>query len=366
MSSPAYVDSETIPQTDGARSSRVPIPLLDDPYMAVRQAYLATDKVSDPSETRAISPSDPTAPLSPDHALTQTPSTRAFYYQGTARMAVRTPPTSSPGISAFVAEVVALSPSLFRKRSRPSHETPSPSPSSSSPTLLSRKRYHGASELIADTESKGLEADSKGEELKDEGPDSKEEEEEAVLEALGEDSIPSTFEVGRSSKIVPDQQMADRTPTPRSPTRSTWIDQEDDTVYLDIKIDPRSSPSSEPPVIPSPISTPILAEPEEESFMAELGVRIKLQGRLIAGHTQLLEALPSTFHGYDQDFTELYSRSRIVSEEIFSQRYRLRSRRGLYQREARDLRLQLAEERRARSNLTELVTRLERRLDSRE
>ncbi|GJR66721.1 hypothetical protein Tco_0012786 [Tanacetum coccineum] len=50
MSTPAHIDSETISQTDGARSSRVPIPLPDDHYMAVRQAYLATitDSESEP------------------------------------------------------------------------------------------------------------------------------------------------------------------------------------------------------------------------------------------------------------------------------------------------------------------------------
>ncbi|GJR46999.1 hypothetical protein Tco_1315102 [Tanacetum coccineum] len=42
MSTPAHIDSETISHTDGSRSSRVPIPLPDDPYMEVRQAYLAT------------------------------------------------------------------------------------------------------------------------------------------------------------------------------------------------------------------------------------------------------------------------------------------------------------------------------------
>ncbi|GKD71670.1 hypothetical protein Tco_1325760 [Tanacetum coccineum] len=52
MSTLAHIDSETISQTNGARSSRVPIPLLDDPYMAVRQAYLATitDSESEPFE----------------------------------------------------------------------------------------------------------------------------------------------------------------------------------------------------------------------------------------------------------------------------------------------------------------------------
>ncbi|GKC45651.1 hypothetical protein Tco_1063373, partial [Tanacetum coccineum] len=42
----------TISQTDRSRSSRVPIPLPDDPYMEVRQAYLATimDSESEPFE----------------------------------------------------------------------------------------------------------------------------------------------------------------------------------------------------------------------------------------------------------------------------------------------------------------------------
>ncbi|GJU72608.1 hypothetical protein Tco_1264013 [Tanacetum coccineum] len=112
ISSSAYVDSKTIPHTDGARSSRVLVPLPDDPYMAVRQAYLATTDIkskpvedpleveipqsprvvpssilpltthhtedleaSDPSETKTISPSDSTTPPSPDHPLTQTAPT---------------------------------------------------------------------------------------------------------------------------------------------------------------------------------------------------------------------------------------------------------------------------------------------------
>ncbi|GKA20313.1 hypothetical protein Tco_0700302 [Tanacetum coccineum] len=35
----SYVDSETIAQADGAQSSRVPVPLPDDPYVVVRHAY---------------------------------------------------------------------------------------------------------------------------------------------------------------------------------------------------------------------------------------------------------------------------------------------------------------------------------------
>ncbi|GJS27615.1 hypothetical protein Tco_0488235 [Tanacetum coccineum] len=40
MSTPAYIDLKTITQADGAQSSRVPISLLDDHYVAVRQAQL--------------------------------------------------------------------------------------------------------------------------------------------------------------------------------------------------------------------------------------------------------------------------------------------------------------------------------------
>ncbi|GJW37999.1 hypothetical protein Tco_0060919 [Tanacetum coccineum] len=51
MSTSAYVDSETITQADKAQSSRVPVPLPDDPYIAVRLAHLVdTDTELDPEE----------------------------------------------------------------------------------------------------------------------------------------------------------------------------------------------------------------------------------------------------------------------------------------------------------------------------
>ncbi|GKB86459.1 hypothetical protein Tco_0958731 [Tanacetum coccineum] len=157
MSTPTYVDLETITQADGAQSSRVPVPLTDDPYVAVRQAQLVdTDTESDldeaPSEAEESQPlgfrvpiiseefeaseplgtrilsshspvsSDSTAPLLPDHLLTHvsptlTP-TQVSLYRRTARMAVRTQPTLSPGMSARIAKAAALSPSSFDKRER--------------------------------------------------------------------------------------------------------------------------------------------------------------------------------------------------------------------------------------------------------
>ncbi|GJU90623.1 hypothetical protein Tco_1303046 [Tanacetum coccineum] len=152
MSTPAYVDLETITQADGAQSSREPTPLPNDPYVAVRQAQLVdtntesdpeeapleaeesqplgsgvplTDeefKASEPSGTRTDSSyssasSDSTTPLSPDHPLTQvspTPTpTRASFHRKTARMTVRTQPAMSPGLSARVTEAMALSDLAF-------------------------------------------------------------------------------------------------------------------------------------------------------------------------------------------------------------------------------------------------------------
>ncbi|GJU14828.1 hypothetical protein Tco_1142794, partial [Tanacetum coccineum] len=156
MSTPAYVDSETITQADGAQSSRVPVPLPDDPYVAVRHAQLVDTELEpeespsaaeelqslgsrvplmgeefeavEPSCTRndsshSSASSDSTTPLSPDHPLTHvspTPTlTRASFYS-------------------------------FRKRYRSSYETPSPSP-----TLPAWKRYRGTYEPILDTNSEG-------------------------------------------------------------------------------------------------------------------------------------------------------------------------------------------------------------------
>nr|GEV68664.1 hypothetical protein [Tanacetum cinerariifolium] len=133
---PAYVDSETITQADGAQSSRVPVPLLDDPYVAVRQAQLVdTDTESEPEE--APSEVEESQPLG-----------------------------SRVPLMARVAEAMTFSDSAFRKRYRSSYETPSPSPS---PTLPVQKRYRGTSELILDTDS---ERDELGDEdTKDDGED---------------------------------------------------------------------------------------------------------------------------------------------------------------------------------------------------
>ncbi|GKF80932.1 hypothetical protein Tco_0239534, partial [Tanacetum coccineum] len=52
MSTPNHFDSEISLQTVKARSSRVPTPLPDDPYVAVKHAHLVdTDTESEPGES---------------------------------------------------------------------------------------------------------------------------------------------------------------------------------------------------------------------------------------------------------------------------------------------------------------------------
>ncbi|GJX41791.1 hypothetical protein Tco_0256781 [Tanacetum coccineum] len=348
-----------------------------------------SDKDSEPmeaSETRTASPSGSTSPLSPAHPLTQTspiptPS-RAFYYRGTARMVVHTQPTLLLDTSSRVTEAMTLSPSSFRKRYRPSYEAPSSSAlPASSLTLPLRKRYRGTSKPILDTETEGDESEANGtgsesEESKDKGPGSESEEiapegqqQQAVLvedttadEPLGlgyevarrralelvECPVPNTFKIGQSSRSVPDQQRVDETPTPRLPTRPTWVDPKDDTVYIDINYDappvrtPVQTPASPewssgslpvspasltvPSPVASPVTTPAATIAVDEDEFLEVGAQLELHGSILYDHTQRLDALPPTlFEGYSRDFTWLFARSEAVRDEIHLQRFRLRS-----------------------------------------
>ncbi|GKA69935.1 hypothetical protein Tco_0775999 [Tanacetum coccineum] len=302
-------------------------------------------------------------------------------------MTVRAQLVISPGHSARVTEAMALSDSAFRKRYRSSYETPSPSP-----TLLVRKRYRGMSEPILDTNSKEDEigeedtdedgedesldaddererSDSKDHSLKGEGLGLKEDEEaipegqqQAVLvvetaasEPLGlgygvlrrqelaveGDQVLSTFEIRQSSRSMPEQHG-----TPPSPEWSSGS--------LPI------SPSS--PIASSPIASPVATSTAT-----------------ISDHTQCLDAMPpNLFADIDRDVKDLYTRSRAVRYEIFSQRYRLRSLEREQERAASTfgalwslrknhyLRMQLAEERRERLDLVDRVARMERRHEFRE
>ncbi|GJS15281.1 hypothetical protein Tco_0409753 [Tanacetum coccineum] len=128
MSTPVFVDPDISTQADEAQSPRVPVPFPEDPYEAIRQAYLVgTDIESEPfkdpvetetpesphtvasptplldstpptrhaedpvdSDTSSARPtsSDFTAPLSPDHPLTYASPTLVSFLRRTACMVV--------------------------------------------------------------------------------------------------------------------------------------------------------------------------------------------------------------------------------------------------------------------------------------
>ncbi|GJS79335.1 hypothetical protein Tco_0729216, partial [Tanacetum coccineum] len=161
-----------------------------------------------------------------------------------------------------------------------------------------------------------------------------------------EEITPSTYEVGQSSRSMPKQQGADRVSAFRQPTLTTWVDPEDDRVYTDILVYPPVAPvqtplspewssgslpvSSSSPVVPSPIASPVATPTatisvDEDQFL-EVGAQLELHGSILHDHTKRLDALPPTlFVNIDRDVRELYTRSGVVRDEIFSQRYRFRS-----------------------------------------
>ncbi|GJZ90623.1 hypothetical protein Tco_0662550 [Tanacetum coccineum] len=426
MSTPVFVDLESSTQADGAQSSRVPVPLPNDPYVAVRQARLvdtesepddAPSKTKETDSSHLSASSDSTAPLSPNHPLTRTSPTptptRALFHCRMARITVRAQPIMSPGHSARVTEAMALLDSAFRKRYRSSYETPSPSPSPSpSLTLPVRKRYRGTSELIlgidskedeiggedidedegdesldTDDEREGLDDDDRGLDDDDCGLDDedhglddeghrvesdelglKKEEEEVVPDgqqreapvvetaaseplrlryealrcrelAAKEDQVRSTFEVGQGSGSISEPERQERVSALRQPTLTTWTDPEDGRTYIDIPTYPPPAPpvqippspewssgslhvSPTPSAFPSPVSSPMISL----IIPSPIASPVATPTATILDHTQRLDSMPPTlFAEIGRDMSELYTRSGAVRDEIFSQRYRLRS-----------------------------------------
>ncbi|GKB61888.1 hypothetical protein Tco_0918074 [Tanacetum coccineum] len=152
MSTPVFVASESSTQADGAQSSRVPMPLPEDPYKAIRQDYLdVTDTESEPFKD-PIDTETPKSPLAIAPPVLLSESTSPVLVpilRRTARMVVRVPHARSSGLPASLAEVATMSESALRKRFQSSCES---SPSVSPPDLPLRKHYHGTSELVEDSE----------------------------------------------------------------------------------------------------------------------------------------------------------------------------------------------------------------------
>ncbi|GJY99428.1 hypothetical protein Tco_0516858 [Tanacetum coccineum] len=364
----------TITQDDGAQSSQVLVPFLDDPYVAVRQAQLVdTDIESDPEEapleveelqlvgfriplmgeefeafesigtrtdsSHSSASSDSTTPLSPDHPLTHvspTPTpTRVSFHRRTARMAVRTQSTLSPGMSARIVKASSLSPSSFCKRYRSSYETSS----SSSLTFPVRKRYRGTSELILDTNSEGDELGD-GDIKEDESSDADDERERVrglEGEGLGLSQEEAAPEGQQQAVLVVNTVMSEPLGLGYGEARHRALESIEEITPSTYETPPYLewssgslpiSPSS--PVVPSPIASLVATLNatilvDEDQFI-EVGAQLELHGSILHDHTQRLDALPPTLVAYiDRDVRELYTRSGVVRDEIFSQRYRFRS-----------------------------------------
>ncbi|GKC19595.1 hypothetical protein Tco_1021745, partial [Tanacetum coccineum] len=333
--------------------------------------------------TESSTPSDSTAPLSPDHPLTHVSPTLVPILHRTTRMAMRVPPAMSRGLSTSIVEVAAMFDSAFRKRFRSSYESsPSPSP----PDLPLRKRFWGTYELVEDDEEEedeeikeGSDYDSESKDAKDEGSTIEDEDpavgdeglatgdegpgirvkslslggdkvvpkgrqraapvvETALGEplrlgyraltrweiALGEGQMPSVFEVGQSSGFVPKSERPERESALRQPTPTTWIDPEDAPSIVPLPI---SSPMI-PLTVPSSVASPTTAE--TEGFLTKLGARVEMLGGLIRDH---------------KTDTHRAAMWHAISD---------------MQRENQELRLQITEERCAWLDLAEIVDSMRR------
>ncbi|GJX56162.1 hypothetical protein Tco_0286059 [Tanacetum coccineum] len=362
MSTPVFIDPESSTHDDGAQSSRLHVPLLEDPYEAIRQAYLdVTDTESepfeDPIDTETLESPLTVAP--PTSLPKSTPPALVPILRRTTRMAMRVPPTMSSGLSASMAEVVAMSESALRKRFRSSYES---LPSLSPIDLPARKRYRGTSELVEDSEEddddeddeieESLDSDSVSKDAEDEGPTTEDEDLAtgneglaAGVEGLGtndesyglddeshgmddesrglddkdhnvesdrlgleeeEEAVPGGQQQAASvvgtdgSGSAPESERPKMVSASRQPTLTIWTDPEDGMVYIDVPTYPPPPPVQTPHspewtsgslpispshfVVPSPVSSPIIpftipspialpATAKTEGFLTELGAQ---------------------------------------------------------------------------------------------
>ncbi|GKB20670.1 hypothetical protein Tco_0854593 [Tanacetum coccineum] len=108
--------------------------------------------------------------------------------------------------------------------------------------------------------------------------------------AVEEDTVLSTFEVGQSSRSVPEQQGADRVSALRQPTLA-------------------------PSPIASLVATPATTISINEDQFLEVGAQLELYGSILHDHTQCLDALPPIlFADIDRDVREMYTRPVLALE----------------------------------------------------
>ncbi|GJX42684.1 hypothetical protein Tco_0257674 [Tanacetum coccineum] len=164
----------------------------------------------------------------------------------------------------------------------------------------------GVESYGSDDESRGL--DDEGHSVESDGLGLGEEEE--AVPKGHQQVVPVVGTTG--SRSAPEPKRPERVSTSRQPTLTTWTDPEDDMVYIDVPAYPPPTPlvqtppsperssgslpiSLSPSIVPSSISSPMIpltvpspiATPptaETEGFLTELGAQVEMQGGLIHDH----------------------------------------------------------------------------------
>ncbi|GJU34070.1 hypothetical protein Tco_1182424 [Tanacetum coccineum] len=138
--------------------------------------------------------------------------------------------------------------------------------------------------------------------------------------ALEEGDVYYMFEVGQGSGPAPESEIPRRVSAFRQPTLTTWTDPEDGMIYIDIPDYPPPAPPVQTPPSPEWTSGLLPISPSHSD------VPSPISSHHLCDHAVRLEDLsPALFERYDRDIGELFTRSGAVKEEIFSQRYRFRS-----------------------------------------
>nr|GEZ95827.1 hypothetical protein [Tanacetum cinerariifolium] len=246
------------------------LPLPDDPYKAIRQAYLVrTNTKSGPFKGEARTPesphivapptchdeesegsgtsgakstsSDSTAPLSPDHPLTHTTPVLVPILHRTACMAVRVLSMMSPGLSAGIAEVAAMSDLAFRK----SEEDEEVEESLDFGSESENAKDDGPTTEDEDpaAEDEGLAAGVEGPSMDDESYGLDDEHHGVDDESRGIDDEGR----GQGSGSAPKPGRSKKVSAFRQPTLTTWTDSKDGMLYIDVPVYPRLAPPVQTP-----------------------------------------------------------------------------------------------------------------------
>nr|GEW50108.1 mediator of RNA polymerase II transcription subunit 34 isoform X2 [Tanacetum cinerariifolium] len=254
MSTLVFADPESSTQADEAQSSRVPIPLSEDPCEAIRKAYLVgTDTESEPFEDPESETHESPHIVAPPtyHTLTHTTPVLVPILRRTAHMAVRVLPVMS-SLSAGIEEVAAMPDSAFCKSEDIDESLDSDSESKDAedegPTAKDKDPAAGDDGLAMgvegpgvddesfglddenydlDDESHGVDDESRG--LDDEGRSIESDglglgEEEAVPEGQ-QQAAPVVRTTG--SDFAPEPERSERVSALRQPPLTTWTDMKD-------------------------------------------------------------------------------------------------------------------------------------------